>query len=326
MGSTLATDFGTIILVSCGINPSAIDLPVEMTIGGHLDELRLRLIRVVVAMLVLTAFCLSFGMTTVHLSFVPSTGMITLSEVPYEDDQVTKDSIDITIYYPYYNPFDNVAIQLTTFMKNTLLPPEVSLIQTAPGQAFFSQVFIAVLLSVLISMPLIIREMYAFISPAFGKSTKSVLAAKTFVPTILLFIIGVIFSYVLVIPFILNFLYAYGESIGVATFFSINEFFPFVLQLLLAFGLAFELPAIMYALSLTGVVDAAFWKKNFRYAVIIFVIFGAIITPDGGGISMWLVVAPMVILYLVGLLVIKKSRNENNSLANSEAEVHRAKY
>jgi sec-independent protein translocase protein TatC len=94
----------------------------------------------------------------------------------------------------------------------------------------------------------------------------------------------------------------------------------------LAFGLAFELPAIMYALSLTGVVDAAFWKKNFRYAVIIFVIFGAIITPDGGGVSMWLVVAPMVVLYLIGLLVIKKSRNEKNSLANSGAEVNRAKY
>src|SRR5688500_8117064 len=172
-----------------------------MTIGEHLDELRLRLVRVVVAMLVLTAFCLSFGMTIIHLSFEPSTGMITLTEVPYEGDQVTKDSIDITIYYPYYNPFDNVAIQLTTFMKNTLLPPEVSLIQTAPGQAFFSQVFIAVLLSILISMPLIIREMYAFISPAFGKSTKSVLAAKTYVPTILLFIIEVLFSYVLVIPF-----------------------------------------------------------------------------------------------------------------------------
>ena len=297
-----------------------------MTIGEHLDELRLRLVRVVVAMLVLTAFCLSFGMTTTHLSFVPSTGIITLSEAPHESDQVTTDSIDITIYYPYYNPFDNFAIQLTTFMKNTLLPPEVSLIQTAPGQAFFSQVFIAVLLSILISMPLIIREIYAFMSPAFGKSTKSVLTAKTFVPTILLFIIGIIFSYVLVIPFILNFLYAYGESIGVATFFNINEFFPFVLQLLLAFGLAFELPAIMYALSLTGVVDAAFWKKNFRYAVIIFVIFGAIITPDGGGVSMWLVVAPMVVLYLIGLLVIKKSRNEKNRLANSGAEVHRAKY
>ena len=211
-------------------------------------------------------------------------------------------------------------------MKNTLLPPEVSLIQTAPGQAFFSQVYIAILLSILISMPLIIRELYAFISPAFGKSTKSVLAVKTFVPTILLFILGVIFSYLLVIPLILNFLYAYGESIGVATFFSITEFFPFVLQLLVALGLAFELPAIMYALSLTGVVDAAFWRKNFRYAVIIFVIFGAIITPDGGGVSMWLVVAPMIVLYLAGLVVVKKSRNKNNRLTNSGAEVQSAKY
>jgi sec-independent protein translocase protein TatC len=298
-----------------------------MTIGEHLDELRLRLIRVVVAMLVITAFCLSFGLTTVHLSFDPSSGMITSNESPNNGgNHGGRDLIDFTIYYPYYNPFDNVAIQLTTFMKNTLLPPEVSLIQTAPGQAFFSQVFIAVLLSILISMPLIIREMYAFMSPAFGKSTKSVLTVKTFVPTILLFATGVIFSYVLVIPFILNFLYAYGESIGVATFFNINEFFPFVLQLLVAFGLAFELPAIMYALSLTGVVDAAFWKKNFRYAVIIFVIFGAIITPDGGGISMWLVVAPMILLYLTGLMVVKRSKSENNRLANSGATAHSTRF
>jgi sec-independent protein translocase protein TatC len=298
-----------------------------MTIGEHLDELRFRLIRVVVAMLVLTAFCLSFGLTTIHLSFDPSSGMVTLDESPNDGgDQVATDSNHFTIYYPYYNPFDNVAIQLTTFMKNTLLPPEVSLIQTAPGQAFFSQVYIAILLSILISMPLIIRELYAFISPAFGKSTKSVLAVKTFVPTILLFILGVIFSYLLVIPLILNFLYAYGESIGVATFFSISEFFPFVLQLLVALGLAFELPAIMYALSLTGVVDVAFWRKNFRYAVIIFVIFGAIITPDGGGVSMWLVVAPMIVLYLAGLVVVKKSRNKNNRLTNSGAEAQSAKY
>jgi sec-independent protein translocase protein TatC len=294
-----------------------------MTIGEHLDELRFRLIRTVISIIILTAFCLSFGLTTLHLSFDDTSGIMIVSE---GSGSIDPDSLDLTVYYPYYNPFDNVAIQLTTFLKDTLLPPEVSLIQTAPGQAFFSQVFIAILLSILISMPLIIREMYAFISPAIGGTAKRILTIKTFVPTILLFLAGVVFSYVLVIPFILNFLYAYGESIGVATFFSINEFFPFVLQLLIAFGIAFELPAIMYALSLTGVVDVAFWKKNFRYAVIIFVVFGAIITPDGGGISMWLVVAPMIILYLVGLLVIKRSQNENKQHSNSGSEVHSIKY
>jgi sec-independent protein translocase protein TatC len=316
----LAYSLSTIILVGRTSNIYSIDLPVEMTIGEHLDELRFRLIRIVVAMLVVTAFCLSFGLTTVHLSYVPSTGIIVLSEPPNSGgNQAEAGSIYITVFYPYYNPLDNIAIQLTTFMKDTLLPPEVSLIQTAPGQAFFSQVFIAVLLSILISMPVIIREMYAFISPALGQSTKRIIAVKTFVPTIVLFVIGIIFSYVIVIPFILNFLYAYGESIGVATFFNINEFFPFVLQLLIAFGLAFELPAIMYALSLTGVVDVAFWKRNFRYAIIVFVIFGAIITPDGGGISMWLVVAPMIVLYLTGLAVIRRSRSENKRLTNSKA-------
>jgi sec-independent protein translocase protein TatC len=112
----------------------------------------------------------------------------------------------------------------------------------------------------------------------------------------------------------------------VATFFNINDFYPFVLQLLIAFGLAFQLPVIMYALTLTGIVDAAFWKKNFRYAVIIFVIFGAVITPDGGGISMWLVVAPMMLLYLAGLMVVKRSKSENNRPAHSGADAHGTKF
>lgn len=298
-----------------------------MTIGEHLDELRFRLVRVVIAIIVLMAFFLTFGLTTVYVLFDDEGVMKVVSEFPptegYDGTAPEGNSHILTFYYPYYNPFDNIAIQLTTYLSDTLLPPEVSLIQTTPGQAFFSQVYVAVLLSMLISIPLIMREVYAFVSPAFGQSARKLFAIKTLVPTVSLFVVGVLFSYVLVIPLVLNFLYTYGESIGVATFFNINDFYPFVLQLLIAFGLAFQLPAIMYALSLTGVVDLLFWKKNFRYALIIFVIFGAIITPDGGGVSMWLVVAPMVLLYMAGLLVVKRSQNEKEQGANSESAVRR---
>jgi sec-independent protein translocase protein TatC len=302
-------------------------LPEEMTIGEHLDELRFRLVRVVIAIIVLMAFFLTFGLTAVYVLFDDEGVIKVISESPptkgYDGTAPEGNSYILTFYHPYYNPFDNIAIQLTTYLSDTLLPPGVSLIQTTPGQAFFSQVYVAVLLSMLISIPLIMREVYAFVSPAFGQSTRKLFAIRTVVPTVSLFVVGVLFSYVLVIPMVLNFLYTYGESIGVATFFNINDFYPFVLQLLIAFGLAFQLPAIMYALSLTGVVDLVFWKKNFRYALIIFVIFGAVITPDGGGVSMWLVVAPMVLLYMAGLLVVKRSQKEKEQGANSESAVHR---
>ena len=139
-----------------------------------------------------------------------------------------------------------------------------------------------------------------------------------FLPTILLFVSGIIFSYILVIPFVLDFLYSYGQAIGVETFLNIDSFISFVLQFFLGFGITFELPMIMYAIALTGVLNALFWRKNFRYAIILFVIFGAIITPDGSGITMWLVTLPMLLLYFIGMIVIEN--REKRELAKSSLE------
>jgi sec-independent protein translocase protein TatC len=61
----------------------------------------------------------------------------------------------------------------------------------------------------------------------------------------------------------------------------------------------------MYIISLTGLIGARFWLKNFRYALIAIVIFGAVITPDGSGLTMWFISIPMLLLYLLGILVIK---------------------
>lgn len=139
-----------------------------------------------------------------------------------------------------------------------------------------------------------------------------------FLSTILLFVSGIIFSYILVIPFVLDFLYSYGQAIGVETFLNIDSFISFVLQFFLGFGITFELPMIMYAIALTGVLNALFWRKNFRYAIILFVIFGAIITPDGSGITMWLVTLPMLLLYFIGMIVIEN--RDKRELAKSSLE------
>jgi sec-independent protein translocase protein TatC len=202
-------------------------------------------------------------------------------------------------------------------MQETLFPREVKLIQTAPGQAFFSQIYVSVLIGIIASMPIIVKETFGFISPAIENKTL-IGILNIFLPTILLFVSGIIFSYILVIPFVLDFLYSYGQAIGVETFLNIDSFISFVLQFFLGFGITFELPMITYAIALTGVFNALFWRKNFRYAIILFVIFGAIISPDGSGITMWLVTLPMLLLYFIGMIVIEK--REKRELAKSSLE------
>jgi sec-independent protein translocase protein TatC len=69
----------------------------------------------------------------------------------------------------------------------------------------------------------------------------------------------------------------------------------------------------MYAVSASGAVDAYFWRKNIRYAIVAIVIFGAVITPDGSGVTMWFIAVPMIVLYTIGMLFIeRKERKKSN--------------
>lgn len=290
----------------------------RMSIAEHFDELRIRIVHIVICIAIITIFSMSFSIKSTILPI----------SVPAQDGGPQE---YFRVYYPYPDPLNNVALQLTSFMKDTLLPTGVKFIQTAPGQVFFAQVHISLLIGLIASLPIVIKEIFGFISPAFDTSknkddsetkvedkdgmTKDKNGKKSFSrfklfkvisPIFLLFLIGIVFSYVLVIPFTLNFLYKYGEAIGAETFLTVNDFIAFVLQFVLGFGIAFQLPVIMYVLSLSGATDSKFWQRNFRYAIIIITVFGAIITPDGSGVTMWFIALPMIALYAIGILAIRR--------------------
>jgi sec-independent protein translocase protein TatC len=323
-----------------------------MSIAEHIDELRIRTIHIIICIAVITIFSMSFGIKTVVLPvMLPS-----IENASQQNNNTNNNFTNITLYYPFPAPFDNIALQLTSFMQATLLPSEVKLIQTAPGQVFFAQVHISILIGIICSLPIVIREILGFISPAFDQikrkgetgdirvagSTRTdyddddvdgnisnvrqtkkehrkirsssplsrISLIKVISPMFLLFIFGAVFSYILVIPFTLNLLYKYGESIGAETFLTVNDFITFVLQFILGFGIAFQLPVLMYVLSLSGLTDSKFWQKNFRYAIIIITIFGAIITPDGSGVTMWFIALPMIALYAVGIVMIRRKEHD----------------
>ncbi len=251
-----------------------------MTLREHIDELRMRVLRIAVSIIIITIFAMTFDLRPVEVD-----GM--------------------WLAYPYPDPVHNISTRLTYYMQEALLPEGVRLIQTAPGQAFFSQIYVSALVGLTVSIPIIMKEMSAFISPAISTKTKIGLL-NIFLPSVALFIGGIIFSYLIVIPYVLGFLYQYGQALNVATFLTINDFISFVLQFFLGFGIAFQLPILMYGISLTDILSPRFWRDNFRYAAIVLVIFGAIITPDGSGVTMWFVSGPMLLLYLAGMLFVER--------------------
>ena len=254
----------------------------------HLDDLRKRVLRIAIVMGIITVFVLTF-----HAE-------------PFE-------FAGSTLYYPTPDPLDNIAAQITNHMRENLVPEDVQLIQTAPGQAFFAQVYIAALVGIVVSMPVIIKELVGFIKPALKENEINV-SRSISIPALGLFIAGCVFSYNLVIPYILEFLYRYGESAGLITFLNVMDFVSFVLQFLLAFGLSFQLPLVMYAVTASGMIDADFWRKNLRYAIVIIVIFGAAVTPDGTGVTMWFIAGPMIALYFAGMFIIeRKERKKLNT-------------
>ena len=249
-------------------------------VGKHLEELRKRILRMVVAIGIITVFVLTFHVNAFDYN-------------------------KVTLYYPTPEPLDNIAAQITVIMKDQLIPENVQLIQTAPGQAFFAQIYVASLLGIVFGMPVIVKELVGFVSPALAKKEIQIIKSIT-IPAISLFIAGCLFSYFFVTPYILEFLYKYGEASDLVTFLNVIDFVTFVLQFLLAFGISFQLPLIMYAISASGITDQKFWRRNIRYTIVIIVVFGAIITPDGSGITMWFVAGPMIALYLIGMLYIER--------------------
>ncbi|MGI0057476.1 MAG: twin-arginine translocase subunit TatC [Nitrosarchaeum sp.] len=257
-------------------------------ISQHLEELRKRVVRVIIVLVIIFAFIISCHLYPVELN-------------------------GFHLYYPGLDPVNNIAAQITKYMKNNLVPEGVQLIQTEPGQALFAQIYVGALAAIVIGMPIIIKESVGFIKPAL-KEREIKVTRSIALPALVLFIIGCIFSYFLVIPYMLEFLYMYGDVSGLITFLNIMDFITFVLQYLLAFGVSFELPLIMYALSMSGIVGDDFWRKNIRYAVLAIVVFGAIVTPDGSGVTMWFIAIPMMALYLGGMLIIghKKRKKDLN--------------
>jgi sec-independent protein translocase protein TatC len=164
-------------------------------------------------------------------------------------------------------------------------------------------VWMCILAGFILSFPYILWELWKFISPALYEKEKK--NARVFIFTSsLLFFLGVLFGYYVVIPMSVNFVATFTVSDVVKNQFTLDSYIGMVKTSILASGLFFELPIIIYFLTKLGLVTPEFLRKYWKYAVVIILIVAAIVTPPDV-VSQTIVAIPMLLIYEVSILISK---------------------
>lgn len=180
-----------------------------------------------------------------------------------------------------------------------VVPPR--LVQITPMESFsIIWVQLPLLCSIFIASPWIVYQVWAFIAPGLYKRERR-WAAPFVLITAGLFIAGGMFAYFLAFRFGLEFLLGIGMSNSVTPMVSITEYFDLFVNVTLGVGLVFELPVLIFLLTLLRVLSPRFLMRHSRYAILAIVIAAAIITPTPDVFNLMLFAIPMCALYFVGV-------------------------
>ena len=197
------------------------------------------------------------------------------------------------------------ASQIYAFVASPLLdilPAGSSMIATQVTSPLMAPLKLVLFTALLITMPYLFYEIWMFMSPGLYKNEKS-FVAPLMVSTILLFSAGVAFAYLVVLPIIFKFFIGVApESIQVMT--DINQYLSFVIKLIFAFGIAFEIPVATFLLIRTGIAKKESLVKARPYLIILFFVIGMLLTPPDIFSQLFLAI-PMWILFELGLVFSK---------------------
>lgn len=179
--------------------------------------------------------------------------------------------------------------------------PDGSLQALEPGEEFGVLMRVSLFGGIMLASPIILYHVWAFVAPALTKKEK-----RWVIPVVISFTVlftgGVLFGYAL-LPRALDALLGIFE--GVSNDLLIGPYFSFVLRILLAFGLTFQLPIFLFALAAAGVVSSAQLAHGRRWAILLIVIGAAAITPSGDAFTLAILAVPLYLLYELTLLLVR---------------------
>ncbi len=184
-------------------------------------------------------------------------------------------------------------------LTNLGYPPDLA--QLTPIESFtIIWVKLPVLAAVFLSSPWIIYQAWAFISPGLYKRERR-LAVPFILCTAGLFILGGAFAYFVAFRFGLEFLLGIGKSMGVRPYISLTEYTDLFVNVILGVALVFELPVVIFFLTLLRIASPRFLLAHSRYAILLITIAAAIITPTPDVVNLTIFAAPMILLYFTGV-------------------------
>lgn len=222
---------------------------------SHLEELRTRLIRSIIAIVIVAAGAYYFAEDI--FNFLTSPLMASLSE-------------------------------------------DERMIVTSPFEMIFTYIKIAVVAGLLISSPYVFLQFWKFIAPGLYQNEKKYVIPFV-VSSSLLFVAGLVFGYLMVLP--LGFKVLLGmaaENVDAAI--KVNEYFSDATKMLIGIALGFEMPIVIFFLTKMGVVSTAFLKKNRKYAILLTFVAAAIFTPPDP-VTQCIMAGPLILLFEAGLFV-----------------------
>jgi sec-independent protein translocase protein TatC len=169
---------------------------------------------------------------------------------------------------------------------------------------FTTHIMVSMIIGLIFAFPYLVFELWRFISPALYEKEKNFARGAVFYIS-MLFLLGVLFAYFIIIPLSVHFLGSYQVSAEVVNQINLMSYIQTVTAIALAAGLLFELPVLIYFLTKVGLVTPEFLKKYRRHSLVIVLVLSAIITPPDV-FSQILVAFPLMFLYEVGIRISKR--------------------
>lgn len=178
---------------------------------------------------------------------------------------------------------------------------------------FTTHMYISFFAGIVVAAPYIIWEIWRFIKPAlYDKERKH--SSGAVISMSLLFIMGVLFSYFLIVPLTLSFFGSYQVSDAVNNQIALSSYISTVVSVTFSLGVVFELPVFVYFLTKVGIITPEFLKRNRKYTLVVLLIIAAIITPPDI-VSQILVTIPLYGLYELSILVSQRIHKRNQKIA-----------
>lgn len=182
-----------------------------------------------------------------------------------------------------------------------ILPDGGRLVYTEPTEAFFLYIKIAALAGLVMAVPVVLHQLWQFVAPGLYAREKKFAIPFVFFAS-LFFIGGALFSHFLLFPWAWSFFA--GFTTDYMEFFPrIQPAFSLYVKLLLACGLVFQMPTLVFFLARVGAVTPGFLARNTQYAVLLIFVFAAVLTPTGDPVTLTMMAAPMMALYGLSIVI-----------------------